>query len=181
MTIQAAFHQSSNNTFSEVLAIVHELAKITYTGQFIFRGECECHDSVSSSLYRQFRDLDIDDHFDAGAIQQPILNRAKAYTDEPDDLEILSQIQHYGGSTNLIDFTTDYLVALFFACYASPSQDARIILLKKHGSLAPYIREPRRIANRVIAQHSIFVLPPKGIIEEYEVVTISSALKQPLT
>ena len=30
--------------------------------------------------------------------------------------EVLAQIQHNGGDTNLIVFTTNYLVALFFAC-----------------------------------------------------------------
>ena len=36
------------------------------------------------------------------------------------DFEILTELQHYGGKTNLIDFTTDYLIALFFACDGSP-------------------------------------------------------------
>ena len=37
---------------------------------------------------------------------------AKRYIYEKDDFEILTQLQHYGGKTNLIDFTTDYLIAL---------------------------------------------------------------------
>ena len=36
-------------------------------------------------------------------------------TEKARDFEILTEIQHYGGKTNLIDFTTDYFIALFFA------------------------------------------------------------------
>ena len=32
---------------------------------------------------------------------------------DSEELEILTELQHYGGTTNLIDFTTDYLIALF--------------------------------------------------------------------
>ena len=47
-----------------------------------------------------------------------------------DDSEILAELQHHGGKTNLIDFTTDYLVALFFACDGNRDKPGRVILLK---------------------------------------------------
>ena len=170
---------SSDEAIEEVLQIVNRLAKLTHTGQFIFRGEPECFKHVSSSLYRQFQDMGLGDQFNAEEIQNGILDRAKAYTDETDELQILSQLQHYGGKTNLIDFTTNYLIALFFACYGSPSKDARIVLVEKHGPMSAYIKEPRRTANRVIAQHSVFVLPPRGFIEQFDVVEVPSQAKQP--
>ena len=46
------------------------------------------------------------------------------------DFEILTEIQHYGGKTNLIDFTTDYLIALFFACDGHHDKEGRIIMQK---------------------------------------------------
>ena len=46
------------------------------------------------------------------------------------DFEILTEIQHYEGKTNLIDFSTDYFIALFFACDGSPDEDGRVILQK---------------------------------------------------
>ena len=142
------------------------------------RGEPECYDNVSSSLYRQYTEADSRRHFEAELIQRRTLRRSKAYTDETDDLEILSQLQHYGGKTNLIDFTTDYLIALYFSCYASPNKDGRVVLVQKRGEMSKYIKTPRRTANRVIAQNSIFVLPPDGVIENYDVVEIPGRLKQ---
>ena len=50
--------------------------------------------------------------------------------DETTDFEILTEIQHYGGKTNLIDFTTDYFIALFFACDGHHDKKGRIILQK---------------------------------------------------
>ena len=35
------------------------------------------------------------------------------YTHEKVEFEILTELQHYGGYTNLIDFTTDSHIALF--------------------------------------------------------------------
>ena len=46
-------------------------------------------------------------------------------------LKFLTELQHYGGHTNLIDFTTDNHIALFFACDGSPDKDGRIILLER--------------------------------------------------
>ena len=51
-----------------------------------------------------------------------------------ENLEILTKIQHYGGSTNLIDFTKDYFVALFFACDSSPNKPGRLISLNAEGT-----------------------------------------------
>ena len=57
------------------------------------------------------------EHFDIEIAQEQVLKEAQDYIDETDDeFEILTQLQHNGGQTNLIDFTTDYLIALFFAC-----------------------------------------------------------------
>ena len=49
-------------------------------------------------------------------VQQRNLEEAKKYTYETDELSILTELQHYGAKTNLIDFTANYLIALFFAC-----------------------------------------------------------------
>ena len=83
------------------------------------------------------------------------------------DLEILTDIQHYGGETNLIDFTRDYLIALFFACDGSFDEDGRIITLDtKNNKVKQCLKEPSNPQNRIIAQKSIFIEPPKGFIEK---------------
>jgi len=87
--------------------------------------------------------------------------------EEQRDFEILTDIQHYGGETNLIDFTYDYLIALFFACDGSFDKDGRIITLDtKNNKVKQCLKEPSNPQNRIIAQKSIFIEPPKGFIEK---------------
>ena len=80
-------------------------------------------------------------------------------TDETIDFEILTEIQHYGGKTNLIDFTTDYLIALFFACDGHHEKKGRIILQRTE-KIQDIIERPRNPRHRIIAQKSVFVRPP---------------------
>lgn len=95
--------------------------------------------------------------------------------------EILIELQHYGGKTNLIDFTTDYLIAIFFACSGYPKNHGRVILLDINEAIKKgIIIRPQNPQHRVIAQKSVFVDPPDGFIEvpKDKKVTIPSALKQ---
>ena len=97
------------------------------------------------------------------------------------EFELLTEIQHYGGKTNLIDFTTDYLIALFFACDGHHDKDGRVILQETE-EIKDMINHPRNPQHRVIAQKSVFVHPTEGFIEPHEkdIVIISANLKQPL-
>ena len=87
--------------------------------------------------------------------------------EEQRDHEMLTDMQHYGGETNLIDFTRDYLIALFFACDGYFDEDGRIITLDtKRDKVKQCLKEPSNPQNRIIAQKSLFIKPPKGFIEE---------------
>ena len=129
---------------------------------YIFRGESGEYEKVSSTLYRQYEDEIEAGRVDIEAMQREMLQDAKQHTDETDDIEILTQLQHYGGKTNLIDFTTDIHIALFFACNGSPKVDGRVILERTRRTRREVARNPR---NRIISQKSVFVRPPKGFIE----------------
>ena len=99
------------------------------------------------------------------------------------ELEILTELQHYGGITNLIDFTTDYLIAIFFACAGELTEDGRVILLTRSKRMEDeMIIRPQNPRHRVIAQKSIFLYPPDGFIDvsENDIVYIPSYLKQPM-
>ena len=87
--------------------------------------------------------------------------------EEQHDLERLTDMQHYGGETNLIDFTRDYLIAFFFACNDSFDKDGRIIILNsENNEVKRLLKEPANPQNRIIAQKSVFIEPPKGFIEK---------------
>ena len=168
---------TSNDTPRMVQNIIDSIKKESADGTYIFRGEPECHEKISSNLFRELQVVQIP-YSDIQDVQAEIVAEAKAYTNKKDDFEILTDIQHYGGKTNLIDFTIDYNIALFFACYGSPTKCGRVIILQETEDIKKMIRHPQTPEIRVCAQKSVFVEPPKGYIEqECEVIFISKDLK----
>ena len=156
---------NTQTNLSRVLEKITEIAEKSADGDYVYRGESKFHDEVSSNLYREYK-KDIEaEHFDIEVVQKEILREAEEYTTHRmDDLEILTELQHHGGKTNLIDFTTDYLVALFFACDGNPNKPGRVILLQQQSEAYKVIRPPRTIA-RVGVQKSIFVQAPSGVVD----------------
>ncbi|MYE90072.1 tetratricopeptide repeat protein [Candidatus Poribacteria bacterium] len=173
---------STQNDRNEIRKIIDRIEKKSANSDYIYRGEPKRHTKVSSSLYRQYAKEIVAEHFDIKVVQDEMLTEAERYVYEKDGFEILTQLQHYGGKTNLIDFTNDYLVALFFACDGFPNSGGRVILLEKNESTKDYIKEPQSPINRVRDQKSVFVQPPKGFIERgpYKVINIPKHLKQPM-
>lgn len=161
----------------EVLRKVNELALKSVKANYIYRGETQLYDKVSSSLYREYQEI-IPGISDIEFLQRADLEEAKRYTQETDDdFAILTELQHYGGKTNLIDFTADYLIALFFACDGDYSKDGRVVLLDRAGDMEEHIYGPRHPASRVLAQKSVFVRPPDGFVVPDDTVIIPHNLK----
>ena len=197
---------SQEQLLRKVREIILEIEDKSSGGDYIFRGEPECYPKVSSTLYRQYEEI-LTNRSNVEDFQNEMLIAAKEHLpgttsdfetsvrrlgaaigipSEPDhDFETLTELQHYGGKTNLIDFTTDSRVALFFACDGSPSKNGRVIFRKK-GDMKKLVenpREPINPLNRVIAQKSIFVRPLRGFVEfdpDKDVVVIPVVLKKPM-
>ena len=161
----------------EVLGKIDEITRIAAGGNYIFRGEPEHYDKVSSGLYRRERGKGVEDF---NALQREELSRASEFDGEPNELEALTIIQHHGGKTNVIDFTRDSYVALYFACEKSHGEDGRVVCYRQADDTSTPILEPLQSDNRVIAQKSVFVQPKKGFIEPHHLVNIPSALKGPI-
>ncbi len=194
---------TSNDKPRTVQDIIRAIETKSVGGGYIYRGESECHEEhphygkVSSSLWREYGIGEVD----IEVVQVEMLSAAKKHigdlpqdfrvdfatfpnvdeenTDKTINFEILTEIQHYGGATNLIDFTTDYFIALFFACDGHHDKPGRIILQKTE-EIKSMINHPRNPRHRVIAQKSVFVRPSKGFIEPHEddIVTIPANLKE---
>ncbi|MDE0291058.1 MAG: tetratricopeptide repeat protein [Candidatus Dadabacteria bacterium] len=167
-------------------------------GKYIFRGERECYDKVSSNLYRYYRKLyktrgrPFDNHFPVSKLEKKIVDRARRHIrlDAP-NIEVLTELQHHGGKTTLIDFTQNIYVALFFACNGSFDEDGRVILFSTSGIqkqtdidyekeneytlISPTGKDPR-----VVFQSSVFLHASRGYIEEskYEIFEIEKDLKK---
>ena len=182
----------------EIKEKISEIEEKSADEDYIYRGESKHYEKISSTLYREHADLEFE-NVDLSIIEQEMLNTAKKHMGHPQqelavdfaklvgqddsetEFELLTEIQHYGGRTNLIDFTTDYLIALFFACDGHHDKDGRIILQKTE-EIKHMISHPRNPRHRVIAQKSVFVRPTEGFIEPHEkdIVSIPAYLKQPL-
>ena len=175
----------------ELSRITREIVKESGNGDCIYRGEPETYDEeplygkVSSTLYRM-----APDSFDSGKLklldeQENIIKELNTYLPaykQKIGFEIWTELQHYGTETNLIDFSSDYHIALFFACNGSHDKDGRVIILKRTESTNQkyQIKRPRGPENRVLAQKSIFAQPPKGYLDfdDYAIVSVPANLKQ---
>ena len=174
---------------SKIFDIIQEIANLSVKGNYLFRGEPKHHCKISSTLYRECEHIvkeaglenELSD-FDIKAIEREFLNQVKAFIprdEHASDLSISTQLQHYESQTNLIDFTTDLHIALFFACDGQPDENGRVILQERNR--VP-IEQPSGVGHRVLAQKSVFVRPKQGYINpneaKYKIVNIPACLKK---
>ena len=156
--------------------ITEEIVKKSGEGNYIYRGEPKHYDKVSSSLYNRYPNALESSQFDLEDLQKGTLLEARNHIRDrsKENFEILTELQHFGSPTNLLDFTTDYHIALFFACDGAHNKDGRIVLLKRTKEINEKyrIKEPQNPQNRVIAQKSVFVRAPSGYIDSEDIVTV---------
>ena len=158
---------------SQLMQDLHQLAMHQ---RVIYRGECMHYSKVSSSLYRKLeatqaqRPKNEDSSYlvSSRTLAQTgaqLLRRARQYTQDYDDFEVMASLQHLGGATNYIDFTSDFYIALYFACAHEPESDGRIVALPEQ-SWATDIRihRPSTPREQALAQKSVLVEAREGFI-----------------
>lgn len=104
------------------------------SNQYIFRGQnnpCSAKPEVSSSLYRQMGRNASPKKLLEQEREILVFSRQRSLP-YMTDVEILSDIQHFGGATNCIDFTCEVEFALFFACSdeKAKNEDAELIFMR---------------------------------------------------
>ena len=127
------------------------------------------YEKCSSSLYRKMPD-DMRESREAPALQtiyrDLIVESAAKHVDFKEEEDILAKVRHYGGFTNLIDFTGNYLVALFFACRSDLEKDGRLVLLSEMHKENEYtVCIPKIKDRRLLVQSGVFVNTAKGYID----------------
>ena len=194
------YNQSEAHT--KIQVILNKCSKSNY----IFRGESKKHEKVASGLYRQYCQKDDNNpndtpsinnnNFSVFTVEEDIVEKAQQHI-RPDatNIEVLTELQHYGGNTALLDFTKDIHIALFFACDGNPKENGRVILFNTSGVTEEKdiyyakldnknhiytVIPPTGKSPRVIFQSSIFVHTSKGYLEEgkYEIIEIEKELKE---
>ena len=172
----------SERNDSKIQKLLRDIREKSPQGEYIYRGELQKYKKISSALYRKYEANIEAEEFSLQIAQGEMLKQVKEYTDFTDETDVLTELQHYGGKTNLIDFTTDYLIALFFACDGLPEENGRVILLNRKSNKERIASPKKNLNNRVISQKSIFFQSPKGYLDEedFAVIPIPGEMKQPV-
>ena len=187
---------SKNKNYEEVKSLIDDLINRFSDGNYVFRGMNRSHSDeydgeykekeINSSLFRKhYKDKIWNEYFSPIQAEKEIVEKAKKYfPSNTSNIEILTDLRHYHGKVNLIDFTRDFHIALFFACNGKFEEDGQLIFLKTDGlniindieyktnKISEYaisIIEPKQTRtskNRVIAQKSVFVYSSKGYISK---------------
>lgn len=158
--------------------------------RYLFRGTTKSHEEINSSLYRWAvkKEVKFHEKYHPFNMEEEILNKTKRhFADSTSNIEILTDLQHFQGKTNLIDFSRNLYIALFFSCYGDEEhhkEDGELILLdpakigkerqevnytELRSSSDPFPIEPANTQfsqKRVTFQNSVFVYPPSGYINK---------------
>lgn len=171
-----------DNNPSLVYSVSDYLEKLDkYENEYLlYRGQNSASWELKPKLFRNSMPLDFSSIND---YEKWLLKefKRKAYpyleTKPNNDWEWLALGQHHGLATRLLDWTTNPLVALFFAVYQSQEKFDAIVLIYNHGNQpieitkleSPFfvkdrvIYEPSFIDKRIIAQHALFTVEPENI------------------
>ena len=162
-----------NPKWGKTKKLIDEITQKCVDGEnYIFRGTQRVHsnekDGISSSLYRKERDI-FDEYYKPTDMENDIVDKAKRlFPPHTNELEILTDLRHFGGKINLIDFTRNLHIALFFACNGSFDENGEIILFNTSKNGQFEVKEPVKTQTsqkRIIAQDSVFLFVPDGYIE----------------
>ena len=144
---------STKNKTEAAKVLIAEICNKYSEGNFIFRGTPEIFSGkptgVNSSIYRWAKKKKaISEHHKPPQIEKEIVEKVRRlFPDKTSNIEILTDIRHYGGKVNLIDFTRSLYVALFFACNGNLNDEGMMGIIEPAKTQATQLR--------VVAQDSI--------------------------
>ncbi|MBW3525869.1 FRG domain-containing protein [Shewanella sp. NKUCC05_KAH] len=98
-----------------------------------FRGHSDCNYQLIPSVFRQLKDNDgnTTGYYDEDKLLKEFIRiHPEAREKHRDNLELLTYAQHYGLPTRLLDWTTNLLVAILFACKDKIDKDAHLVIYK---------------------------------------------------
>ena len=96
---------------------VKDLNPSTEIPSLIFRGQTNSEWPLVPKLFREKPSIIKSAKYEIACYRPYINSRAKYYIHYNSPIEHLINLQHYNGSTRLLDFTTNFYTSIFFACY----------------------------------------------------------------
>ena len=156
---------------------MQHLSKLIISREYLYRGESREFPDVSSGLFRllgQPHPILSETQLmpSIKEIEKRALRKILSSTDHDDPHRARIELQHHGGKTNLIDFTKDINIALFFASITDDNHDGRIVLLRAYPSHQPQqtdysiVEGPIGPRHLMAAQKSVLVEPHDGVLSE---------------
>lgn len=139
----------------------------------MYRGQVNCEWDLTPKLFREKNSITQSIKYEISCFR-PYLNGKTIYHKYYNSpLEHLINLQHYVAPTRLLDFTNDFFVALFFACYdpskSSINKNSKIFVLHKdffetyHNSAFNfyYIDEVKKEMKRLLDTDCFYIIDPK--------------------
>ena len=172
---------------------------------FIYRGQSNADWGLSSTYYRRFNfDKNSNDNNNPTQKQfqdyhKDLISDAKSYhyhKKELNDLELLLELQHYGAATGLVDFSRDFLIALWFASHGSQNTGGKVFLLDTNSidkfselqegeeifakcDKLQFVNNNFKSNNRIFSQKGVFVFGNQTI-DDVKTIEILQEDKQPI-
>ncbi|VVM27877.1 hypothetical protein BSPWISOXPB_5428 [uncultured Gammaproteobacteria bacterium] len=181
------------------------LNKLPSGGGFVYRGQSDESWGLASTYYRRFNLNKSGDKQQQPTQQQfqdyheTLIKDAKSYhyhKEKLSDLELLLELQHYGAATGLVDFSRDFLIALWFAAHDNKGKNGKVFVLNindivKFSELQKgekifdeceklqFVNNNFKSNNRIFAQKGVFIFGNQTI-DNAKTIKILQEEKKPI-
>ena len=171
---------ANSDILRPIVPLVRKVRAVRRASGLIHRGEHAPYQGDIKSTLRRLYDVGESTLADA---QKTIARSALEYVDHEDPTLALMEAQHMGVPTNLIDFTTDSMVALFFASSKSMPSDGRVVSIKADHPSYTTTPNPGSSVRRMADQCGMFVETRTGALSGdllVSTIEVPVAAKSPL-
>ena len=135
--------------------------------QFLmFRGQPSCHRSLDAPISRKYGTPEFIKNTQNLVNQAKLKGYDKKEFSRLSDLEILADLQHHGAATCLMDFTKNFLTALYFACQTGKNNnpnDGCVFVMKSSQLQKMEVEDMQKDITEILNQEKLFYWIPSQI------------------